>query len=513
MKWLTHLSQKAEQAIDTAETAIAEEKQTLKNNEKNLEAKLNTAEDTVHQDQQNLKQSIQHKADSLKTDTEALENHLKTTETNIEQTIKQKIDTLETNTLALEDNVSQAYEHIKHSGEQKLDTLKDTVENAEHTIEQHYTQAKQKLNHATDTVKADINTASHALNDEIEKAHEKFDALQNTIQASSKQAEEKLEDLIHNKPAQILNHIKQSIKQFYSTASGIGQPSSANTNSTHKPKSGQWQHLALLAAINILVYLAHTGAISHSSMWLFGEHVDTINRAYLHTAGTQTTELVTTLSGIKMVLAVLQSSQGGINFIIDVQIQLGQLLSPLIDTINYAWQFSIAALSAIELLKLILDSNKLSMVPALTLLCILLGIRFAMQNHLKPLANIITQTARAMAFVVVLTHLLIPASLYITATTSALLLTPYKTQVSKGFSDFHQQLPQHNANEDLKDQVKGNMQHFQKHSQLHQHGPHLVGLTITHFIISLVEYMLIPFVLMFALVKLCLRWFRFTTGQ
>ncbi len=486
MKWLTHLSQKPEQALKEAEAAITQEKQALNNTKNKIEhtisepieqldqqAKdtINTVENTIQQQTQEMEHTISHDIDQAKADAEAIETRLKTTADAIEQ-----------------------------KAEQTIDTVKNTVD----TLEQNYEQAKQHIDQVSDTVKTDINKVKQHLNDDVEKAHEAFNTLESTIQDKTRQAEAKLEDLIHNKPAQTLGRIKQRIKQFYSTASGIGQTPSDNTLTPSKHNNWQWQHLALLAIINIVVYLAHTGVLSNSSLWLYGEHIDAINRAYLHTASADVGALVGILSASKMVLSVLQSSQGGISFIIDIQIQLGQLLSPLIDTINYAWKFSIASLSAIELLKFILDTNKLSMVPALSLLFILLGIRISLHTHFSRIATLLTQAVRAMVFVVVLSHVLIPLSLYATASLGTILLGPYKTQVNQGFSDFHRQLPQHNAQAGLKDQVKSKMVHFQQHDTLHQHSSHLIGLTVKHLVVSLIEYLISPFALMFGLIKLCL---------
>lgn len=277
--------------------------------------------------------------------------------------------------------------------------------------------------------------------------------------------------------------------------------------------SGDILHLLQLAAINVLGYLAYNGTLSRLLRSLDGHHVDTVNQHYLSDARQYVSDLLDVLTSSKMVLSVLQSSQGGIDFFVDVQIQLGQSLSALTDTVNYAWKLSLAALSSIELLSLSLETSHYSMTPALTLFFILLGIFIAVRNRFPKTGGIFSRLASSVAFLVLLTHFLIPWSVYATAVISHDVLSEHRSGVYQGFSDFQSRLPQHDTSAGLKDQVRGSISHFKDHQGgLHKRTSGLTHLAAHHTILCLTEYLLFPLLFLYALSKLVLRGLAYLNG-
>ena len=261
--------------------------------------------------------------------------------------------------------------------------------------------------------------------------------------------------------------------------------------------------LILLIFINTLAYLSYTGHISHIWSQVIGEHINKVNQAYLSEARIYTADLLKMLSESKMVLSLLQSSQGGISFFVDVQIQLGETLSTLSDAVEYAWKISLSALSAIEFLSLALDISHYSMAPVLTLLFILLSIYIITRQQFIRLNAILYKLVASVAFIVLLSHFLIPAAVFTSAIISQDIFSKHRNEIYRGFSSLHSNLPKHNSDSGLKNQVKSGIRYYkdnQKH--MHKHTHRLTSLSSKHMIINLVEYILLPLLILYLLSRL-----------
>lgn len=265
--------------------------------------------------------------------------------------------------------------------------------------------------------------------------------------------------------------------------------------------------IAILAVVNAGIYLAYQGLLSQWLRWFVASRaVDKANLEYINNAQHYTTELLAVTSESKMLLSVLQSSQGGVDFFIDVEIQLGKILTPLVDLVDYAWDLALAALASIEILRFLLQIGELSMTPLLTAFLMLIGLTYVTRSYFVRISSLFCSTAKIVGIAVLLTHFLIPWSIYSTAQLSDHVLAPHKTAIYQGYSDLHSDLPQHSDTQGLKQQVKGGILHF-KHQQkkLHKHTSVLTSLTAKHLVISLLEYLMLPLVFL-ALFALTLRY-------
>lgn len=268
-------------------------------------------------------------------------------------------------------------------------------------------------------------------------------------------------------------------------------------------------HLVALAVINLCVYLAYTGVFSNAIHWLVGEHINTVNQAYLHTATAKTTELLEVLSESKVILALLQSSQGGIDFIVDVQVQLGQSLIVIFDIVNNAWMISFTALSSVEALKLLLDLSQFSMTPILTLFFISYGFYIGLRSRLPAISYVLLKLSKAMLFVVVLVHFILPLSVYSVAAAGHHFFSEPKKLIHESFAKIHSQLPSNDTKNGLKNQVRGGITHFKNHqNKLHKHTSKLSHLTAKHVIYVISEYIFLPILFIYALSIMLIKIFR-----
>lgn len=107
-------------------------------------------------------------------------------------------------------------------------------------------------------------------------------------------------------------------------------------------------NLGILSMLLLLAYMSYVGAISSFFDQTMYTQIDPVSQAYLKTTGHHAKETLVILSEIKAALALLQSSSGGISFILDVQVQLGQILDVIVELIDLAWSITLASVAAVK---------------------------------------------------------------------------------------------------------------------------------------------------------------------
>lgn len=254
-------------------------------------------------------------------------------------------------------------------------------------------------------------------------------------------------------------------------------------------------HLGALSALLFLAYLSYVGAFSSVFELIINAHIEEVARAYIKTTAHETTRIFEILSATKAALALLQSSDGGISFIVDVQIQLGETLNVIVELIDLAWFVSLGAVAAVEGLGLLLDLSKLSMAPVLTLFFVALGIAYGLQRQAPRPARAIAHFARLALFVALVIHLVIPLTIYATAAVGYFFFHGQKEDIRQGFESVHAATPKHELGVGLHDEIKSVINNF-KHSQgsMHKRTSALSRLTSSHILLSIAEHLVVPLV-------------------
>ncbi|MEJ2741176.1 MAG: hypothetical protein P8176_01455 [Gammaproteobacteria bacterium] len=291
-------------------------------------------------------------------------------------------------------------------------------------------------------------------------------------------------------------------------------PSMPNTSAPTPPTdtaitTKKWRHLAALAIINVCVFLAYQGFFDHIAHSLGSRHIDRINQHYLTQASHDADALIELLSTSKMVLAILQSSSGGIDFIVDVEVKIGQALHVLYDTVDRAWQCAFIVMAAVELLKLLLQLAPLITAPVWTLLFIFLGMTVALRPALPGVSKRLQKLAQSTLLIAMAIHLFLPASVAGAAMLNKHFFATQRTHVYQQFHDVTAKLPRYDTQTKIKDNIKTSV--TQVHDQsttLHQHSLSLARLTTQHAIFSLLEYLLSPLLILGGLYQLVARLLR-----
>jgi len=255
------------------------------------------------------------------------------------------------------------------------------------------------------------------------------------------------------------------------------------------------RHLGVLSALLLLAYLSYAGTFTSFYELIISTHIEPVARAYIKTTLHETTRTLETLSATKAALALLQSSSGGISFIVDVQIQLGQLLNAIVEFIDRAWYVSLGAVVAVEGLGLLLDLSKLSMAPVLTLFFVTLGMAYGLQRRAPRPAHAISHMARMALFVALVVHFVIPLTIYVTATAGHFFFHEQKAVIQQGFESVHAATPKHEPGIGLHDEVKSVINKF-KHSQgsMLDQTTAISRLTGSHILLSIAEHLVVPLI-------------------
>ncbi len=263
----------------------------------------------------------------------------------------------------------------------------------------------------------------------------------------------------------------------------------------------KYQHIVLPLLIISCAYLAYIGFFSWLVHWLLISHVNNVSQNYLHSASLARSELLGLLSASKTVLAILHSSQAGVNLIVDAQIQLGQSLNVIFELINHSWLVSVISLAAIEAWKLLLDLSYFSMAKILVVFFLCYGLHFALRRykHTLPVSNALLKLSDSLLFIVLLVHFIFPVSVFVTATVGEHYFSSHKAALHSRYREIQSELPAYNMDSGLKDQVKQGVEHFKvSQKKLHLHITTLTHLTAQYTIYSLAEFILLP--LMFVIV-------------
>lgn len=269
------------------------------------------------------------------------------------------------------------------------------------------------------------------------------------------------------------------------------------------------QHLFILLLLVIACYLSYTGMLNHFLNLVIHQPIENINNRYLNSAFENAEQTLLVLSAIKGTLAVVQSSSGGISFFIDVNVQLGEILSVISNQIDNAWQVSMVTLTSIEAIRFLLNISKTSMTPLLTILLIAISLMYLLQTHAPNVAERMKRLGQISLFFVILTHLIIPFSILVNTNVSHHIFTSTKSEVHQGFNQINQLMPAYNENDKMHQQVKGSINQLQQHHQLSkQHASHVNHLTTKHKVHSYGEFIIVPTVMIISLSVLTILMIR-----
>ncbi len=252
-----------------------------------------------------------------------------------------------------------------------------------------------------------------------------------------------------------------------------------------------------LTLASILLVLSILGVADDLIMALGQAYVTEEAQAYLKVSEKQAKETFELLSIAKAGFGLIESSQGGISIIIDMQVQVGKVLVALTNLIDFAWEASLAGLAILFVTQLSLALVQ-SALPTL-LFCVALS-WFSYSACLLT-GHAVTQKARQLlhAFMVIFVMLVyaVPMAIYGVSVASTELSAQTSTPLKGALSLTNSLYNTQTSHESLKHQtthavetLKQNREHINKHvSTLHTY-------IYQHLAAKLLELFILPLLLL-----------------
>jgi len=252
-----------------------------------------------------------------------------------------------------------------------------------------------------------------------------------------------------------------------------------------------------LSFILIFYYLSLSGSLTSLFSYTLHDHVYQYNQEYIATASHDSLRTLEVVASIKSILTLLQSLSGGVSFIVDIDVQLGESLSVISDITEQAWKVSLTSVGAAKALSLIQDTVYTSMQPLLIVLFLLFGLSVISASLLPKFSQRLERFLKTALFLVLFTHLIVPLSIYATAKISDVTIQNQKQSVHQHYSEYNSSLPQHSDHGDLKSQVAAIKEHFQ--NNLVKHTSNIASyslISVKHLLYTGIEFIILPIALM-----------------
>jgi hypothetical protein len=211
---------------------------------------------------------------------------------------------------------------------------------------------------------------------------------------------------------------------------------------------------------------------------VFDDMIDSLGRGYIYTQATNYLEkseaasknTFILLSIAKSGIAILESSQAGISFIVDADVQLGKAFESLKHLVDSAWKLSLGGLSLQFVTKILLSESD-AIVPTLMLTFSVLWLLHAILKHWGCSHSVVSdRVLRAMGVGIFVIVFAFPLAIYGTSFFSKQVTAEVSDQVRKGLEEHNKLFSNKIDPDNLKDSARDALELFRsKIKDIHQH--------------------------------------------
>jgi hypothetical protein len=239
--------------------------------------------------------------------------------------------------------------------------------------------------------------------------------------------------------------------------------------------------------------------------------IDTLGRgflkqestAFLKEAELRSQETFVLLSMGKASMAVVGSSTAGISFLVDMNVTLGKIISPLQDMFQHAWDFSLGSLTVILVSQVLLEIVEKLFEPYLIFVCFLL-LSYELLRHrgskwVPKAKNIVRSAVTLLIFL----FIAFPAAITVTSAVSDLLIQKMSANVNAGIEQHNQLFSQNSHTDSLKNNAENSIRVLKENSnQVKNHIKTMHQYLYTHIALGLLEVVLLPLMLFWLFLKI-----------
>lgn len=225
----------------------------------------------------------------------------------------------------------------------------------------------------------------------------------------------------------------------------------------------KWIPFLVVLSFWSLHYLSPIDPYLHLAGW---ERLIDFSISHLEEAGKDAAETFLVLSTLKGGLALLQSTLIGVSFIADFQIQVGQLLQHVQESVTRAWQYSFAAMSVLETLSLVLKGVRKSALNVPVHLLFGCAIPLTLLPAAKQgIIGIIRFTAKWVSLWVIAIYFLFPIGTATSAIVAEWLFIPEQQELRGNMAQSHNHLFLPEQEKDLSKHAHDQVKDYEKNPQ------------------------------------------------
>ena len=249
----------------------------------------------------------------------------------------------------------------------------------------------------------------------------------------------------------------------------------------------------------IFLLLCSFSVIDNAIDFAGRDYINQLSMTFLKDSESHTQETFLLLSAGKGSMAVLESSEAGISFIVDVNVRLGNMISPLKEAFDYAWEFTLGSLSIILLSQMLLNIVDALFVPYLIFIaCVWFA--YELMRLFKPSNKGRLQTLlKQSSFLLALLFFAFPLAIASTSMFSDVISSQHARNV-------HDDLNSHNKlfsidqtkGTSLKDSAEGAVATYKKQrGDIEGHLEKIHKTLYTHIAVGITETIILPLLLLF----------------
>ena len=250
----------------------------------------------------------------------------------------------------------------------------------------------------------------------------------------------------------------------------------------------------LMAALALVLLVFHVGdSVRDYSSRLGRQSLVETDEAYLEGALEESFASFLLLSGLKSGLAVMQSSEAGVSFIVNVDVQVGRFVNTAKEIVDAGWIASLVSLSSIEVLSILL---RLSDEVNPYLICLLLStlcLHFFRQAFWPQTARWTRRLVNFSLYLALMSYLIIPGAIYCASLSSQCMTGHRHQHVRDELTDKHSDLIlKHNQGTVKEQAVQGVSSYMETAKTLPGRHRHLTEKIITHIVAIIFDAFVFP---------------------
>lgn len=218
------------------------------------------------------------------------------------------------------------------------------------------------------------------------------------------------------------------------------------------------------------------------------------NQKYLAEAESEAIETFLVFTGVKTGISVIQTASVGISFLVDVQVQVGNLLETLRQVVDYGWMASMMSMVAIHSIEVLLSGADYIARPALCVFLIMNSVHFVFMAFFPNLSHYTAKASATLFFIVLLSIVFLPLSIYLSSYASHSITGPIAQELRKEISSEHKDLVvKEESEEGLKSQAKSAITHYSDvSSKTDGKVKHLTKYVVRHISVILFDVLIFP---------------------